>query len=746
MHREASPKASPKAAAPANPYAAAAPPQRGRCGGGAAAAEAARPPHDEPDELGMPMLAVASAEPLRRRRRRSSGLGSRRRRRRRRRRHGRRRPSRRRSRRRRCRCATSKACGGSTDDEALAIVAAYALLGKPMPADAVQVRSTAAAPPPPPARAPLPRRRRSSNRLFTPVPPLNPRSMGVRAQRREHLRPPGRRPPAAGAGPRARRARRPAAAAAAPAARRDAAPVLLMVGELGARRCRRRPRRSVSHPTARRGRRRCRGRQTSFEMHRVRQGRSRLVVRVGAASPSCAPASTCAARPACATICRPACRRGARLNTRRRPPACRPACRPGCRRPSRCRRAAPPPASPPPPPPRRRCRRRAPSSRSPISRSTPPSSREITEEPPRRTQRRRRRRRRRQQQQQQQQQSQPSSPRRFVVNEGQRPPESPNRFNFSKRRDSTDLAADLAAADRAAADAAAVDAVVFPGGARGHGGHDLVRLTSAHAVEHNLQRVRSIRGDAPEVRPGERDRYGLVRSASMPEHVQYQHGGYRRPEQYAGMGAAQEKSEARRMAEEQAVLQRRREAMEAQMRWQRDQMRDDDARVVLPGERRPRSPPAAPTCGRRCPRGAINAMLWSVEGAAQLEAQATAQSPRKGLFGRLRRSRSHGSGDASWPATPASPYGGAAWPRAPPVTRQGSADPGYGAPIKRKPSFLRRAFSGLRRSASASSGLGSSRRRPSDPVASPPPREQMAVTSPPTLENMRAHDAAELGV
>jgi hypothetical protein len=334
-----------------------------------------------------------------------------------------------------------------------------------------------------------------------------------------------------------------------------------------------------------------------------------------------------------------------------------------------------------------------------------------------------------------------------VVNEGQRPPESPNRFNFSKRRDSTDLAADLAAADRAAADAAAVDAVVFPGGARGHGGHDLVRLTSAHAVEHNLQRVRSIRGDAPEVRPGERDRYGLVRSASMPEHVQYQHGGYRRPEQYAGMGAAQEKSEARRMAEEQAVLQRRREAMEAQMRWQRDQMRDDDARVVLPGERRP-SLPAGGTHMRPAvsPRGAINAMLWSVEGAAQLEAQATAQSPRKGLFGRLRRSRSHGSGDASWPATPASPYGGAAWPRAPPVTRQGSADPGYGAPIKRKPSFLRRAFSGLRRSASASSGLGSSRRRPSDPVASPPPREQMAVTSPPTLENMRAHDAAELGV
>ena len=76
----------------------------------------------------------------------------------------------------------------STDDEALAIVAAYALLGKPMPADAVQVRSPAArlpAAPPPPARAPLPRRGRSSNRLFTPVPPLNPRSMGVRAQRRE---------------------------------------------------------------------------------------------------------------------------------------------------------------------------------------------------------------------------------------------------------------------------------------------------------------------------------------------------------------------------------------------------------------------------------------------------------------------------------------------------------------------------------------------------------------------------------
>ena len=172
------------------------------------------------------------------------------------------------------------------------------------------------------------------------------------------------------------------------------------------------------------------------------------------------------------------------------------------------------------------------------------------------------------------------------------------------------------------------------------------------------------------MRPGERDRYGLVRSASMPEHVQYQHGGYRRPEQYAGMGAAQEKSEARRMAEEQAVLQRRREAMEAQMRWQRDQMRDDDARVVLPGERRP-SLPAGGTHMRPAvsPRGAINAMLWSVEGAAQLEAQATAQSPRKPFRPppslAIARQR-----NASWPATPASPYGGAAWPRAPPVTRR----------------------------------------------------------------------------
>ena len=584
------------------------------------------------------MLAVASAEsPLRRRRRRSSGLGRRRRRRGRRRRHGRRRPSRRRSRRRRCRCATSKACGGARRRRS---AGDRCSLRTSRPSRCLRTRgailaprASAAAPPRLLPAPPAPRPRTPSLYASQYHRSADPRSMGVRAQRRERLRPPvaAPRPQAQALALAGRAARR--AAPLPPPHGGDAAPV--------------RPSGSANSALARAAvpaaasavRRRAAAAvdaaaPTSFEMHRARQGRSRLVVRVRSSpGPKLRPGARRAPR------ARPA----RQFAARRPPPGCAPqhapppagqksAARPAARD-AAVRLVMPPRARLLRPLRRRHHRRGAAAGAAPHR-----SARRSRDRPLRARARSRRSLRGVRcsgggagaggaQQQQQQQQSQPSSPRRFVVNEGQRPPESPNRFAFRSaetRRTSPPTSPPPIAPPPTPPPSMAPSCSRAARAA--YGGHDLVRLTSAHAVEHNLQRVRSIRGDAPEVRPGERDRYGLVRSASMPEHVQYQHGGYRRARPVRRHGRGPGKEQARRMAEEQAVLQRRREAMEAQMRWQRDQMRDDDARVVLPGAR-PRSPPAAPTCGRRCRRAARSTRCYGAS--------------RAPLSSRPKRRRSH---------------------------------------------------------------------------------------------------------